>query len=197
MQYTNIGLTILLWSGYFTVHSLLASNKVKSSLKTISDLSDQSYRIIYNLIAISGLIGIFYFLASTPSVFIFEESESLKYISLALSTWGIIVIKRAFASFSLKEFLGIRKGVSQDNFYKTGILGHIRHPIYAGTILLIIGFWLFIPNILNLISVGCVIGYILVGMRLEESKLVNQFGNEYLEYKENVPAIIPRFGKSS
>lgn len=33
--------------------------------------------------------------------------------------------------------------------------------------------------------------YILIGIRLEERKLVQQFGSDYLSYKDEVPALIP------
>jgi protein-S-isoprenylcysteine O-methyltransferase Ste14 len=32
-----------------------------------------------------------------------------------------------------------------------------------------------------------------IGARLEERKLINQFGKEYTDYMKEVPGLIPRF----
>jgi protein-S-isoprenylcysteine O-methyltransferase Ste14 len=67
----------------------------------------------------------------------------------------------------------------------------MRHPIYTGTILITIGFWLFIPSILNLTTVLCVFIYLVFGIRLEEEKLINEFGEEYENFQQEVPMLFP------
>ena len=77
-----------------------------------------------------------------------------------------------------------------------GLYGFVRHPQYTG---LFIG--LFGEGVIHwptLFSVGLfpviVIAYVLLARR-EEQKVIGEFGEEYLEYKRNVPAFLPVKGK--
>jgi len=56
---------------------------------------------------------------------------------------------------------------------------------------LIFGYFLFSPTLLNIITVSCMILYILIGLRIEERKLIKVFGDKYIQYKEEVPELIP------
>jgi methanethiol S-methyltransferase len=188
---TNIGLTILLWVFYYFIHSLLANKKVKLLLIEKFHSSVNIYRLVYSIISILGLISIFYFLSSTKSDILLEKTQTLKFISLALSTWGVIIIKLAFKNYSIRQFLGLSKTSDQSTLLELGIFRYVRHPIYSGTILLFLGFWLFIPNVLNLATVLCMFLYLPLGIRMEEDKLIGEFGVSYQTYKEKVPALFP------
>jgi len=188
---TNIGLTIIFWIFYFFIHSFLANRFVKNRIISALHLSNKVYRLLYSSISILFLLPIFYFLSATKSDFILSQTQVLKFISLALSTWGVIIIKMAFKNYRLREFLGFSNNEGRLELIQSGILKYIRHPIYSGTILLFIGFWLFIPNVLNLVTVICTFLYLPIGIRLEEQKLEEEYGDLYRKYKEKVPALIP------
>ena len=190
MNEVNIALTVLLWAVYFFLHSLLIATSVKSKILSATGWSIKNYRLIYSVFSTVGLLPIFYFLATTPSSFLLQKNEMLQFISLALCTWGIIVIKLTFKNYSLREFLGL-KSMSGSKFIKSGLLQYVRHPLYSGTILLFLGFWFFIPNLLNLVSIVCVFAYLFIGIRLEEKKLIEEFGEDYERFKEEVPAVFP------
>lgn len=75
----------------------------------------------------------------------------------------------------------------------TGLYSAVRHPQYTG---LFIG--LFGEGVVHwptLFSVGLfpiiVIAYVLLA-RSEEKRVIEQFGNEYLDYRKRVPMFIPR-----
>ncbi|MEQ6121548.1 isoprenylcysteine carboxylmethyltransferase family protein [Reichenbachiella sp. MALMAid0571] len=189
-MYANIIVTVLLWTIYFFLHSFLAASKVKKFVCQNNPLIADYYRIMYSIVSILGLIPIFYFLAVTRSAFLVKQTEVLKYVSMALSTWGVIVIKQSFKGYSIQEFLGI-KNQKEQLLIKSGLLKYVRHPLYSGTILLCLGFWLFIPNTLNLVSIISIFIYLFIGIRLEEIKLVKEFGEEYIAYRQEVPSILP------
>ncbi len=189
-MYANIMVTVLLWTIYFFLHSFLAARKVKNFIRQKNPFMARYYRLMYGIISILGLMPIFYFLAITRSEFLIKQTEVLKYVSMALSTWGVIVIKQSFKSYSLREFLGI-KNQKEQTLIKSGLLKYMRHPLYSGTILLCLGFWLFIPNTLNLVSIISIFTYLIIGIKLEEVKLLEEFGEEYAAYKQKVPSIIP------
>ena len=71
-----------------------------------------------------------------------------------------------------------------------------RNPLYLGNMFMYIGIVLIagIPNGIFMVvatTVFFLIQYTLI-VSLEEETLDNLFGNEYIEYKKNVPPIIPR-----
>lgn len=121
-------------------------------------------------------------------------SEVNQFIGLIFATYGIIIMKRAFKNYPIHEFLGFKVSENATEPLRTGgILQYIRHPLYAGTILVFIGFWLFAPTLANLITVVMSITYIFVGIKLEEAKLLKTYGRAYEEYKKQVPMLIPSF----
>lgn len=153
------------------------------------------YRIMYNVISTIGLLYILFYLATTPSEYIFEEQQYLQLSGLALATWGLIFLKQSFKQYSIKEFLGLQQSEHKTGqaFTSAGVLKYVRHPIYTGTILVVGGLFLFNPKMLMLVTLICVVLYILIGVQLEERKLEKEFGQQYLDYKEVVPMLIPRF----
>jgi protein-S-isoprenylcysteine O-methyltransferase Ste14 len=106
-----------------------------------------------------------------------------------------MVIIEAFRYYDTKEFLGLKQisgNIGEQNFHRNGILNYVRHLIYSGTVLLVLGYFLFSPTLLNMVTVSCMILYILIGLRLEEHKLIKAFGADYIRYLKEVPGLIPR-----
>lgn len=184
-------LLILGWAGYFFLHSLLASNSVKKSFENLLGKFFRFYRLFYSFISIVGLFLMLLLNGSIPSSQLITTGNITRYFSLMLATVGVLIIKAAFKQYSLGGFLGL-KNDSEEKIQSDGILNHIRHPLYSGTILLVIGFWLFSPNITTLISVGCIFIYLPIGIYLEEKKLISKYGEAYLDYKKKIPALIPK-----
>jgi len=192
-MYPDIILVSLFWGLYFFLHSFLAAKRTKSWFNKKFSNQYKYYRLVYTTISILGLVPILFLLASTPSNFLLERTMVLKYVGLMLATFGVFVLKAAFRNYDTKEFMGIGLQESEPKFIRQGLLNYIRHPIYTGTILLVLGFWLFIPNILNLTTVVCFFIYLAIGIHLEEKKLIIEFGEDYIRFKEEVPMLIPKF----
>lgn len=178
------------WILYFLVHSVMAANQIKDLVASRLPLFTPYYRLIYSIIAIVGLAGLFIFQASLPISFLLEPSRLIRYLSLMLTTAGIIIFSRAFRQYSALGFLGLKQ--EPVHFVRRGILNKVRHPIYSGTIVLVLGFLLFHPTVATLISVVCILCYLPIGIYLEEKKLIVQFGDEYRKYRNEVPALVPR-----
>jgi protein-S-isoprenylcysteine O-methyltransferase Ste14 len=127
------------------------------------------------------------------SDYYFEPSGLPRYISLMLTTVGVMVMQRAFRNYRLKSFLGFEP---EDSRLRTGgALAWVRHPIYSGLILITVGFFLFIPNLPTLISCCSILVYLPVGIYLEERKLIRAFGEAYVKYRKEVPALVPRWSR--
>jgi methanethiol S-methyltransferase len=183
----------ILWILYFTLHSVLAADRVKSFFQRVLRKGYRFYRIIYSLISTIGLLALLVVNASISPSILFQRNGVIRYLSLMLATVGIIIISRAFREYRFISFIGL-KGEDTE-FRRTGILQHVRHPIYSGTILIVLGFFLFNPTLATLISVGFIFAYLPIGIYLEEQKLMKQFGDQYLSYRKEVPSIFPRLIK--
>lgn len=186
----KIGLLITGWVIYFFIHSLLASTSVKKFVMENMSRLSKYYRLIYVIVSTIGLFLLMYWNANLGYSNYFNDEGVARYLSLVFAAFGVIIIKVAFRAYRFSDFIGLTS--EQQKFTKHGILGSIRHPVYSGTILIAIGFWLFTPNLSTLVSVLCVIIYIPIGIYLEEKKLVNQFGEDYIRYKKEVPALFPK-----
>jgi protein-S-isoprenylcysteine O-methyltransferase Ste14 len=77
------------------------------------------------------------------------------------------------------------KGVENiDHLVTTGLFSRLRHPMYTGFILWILGWAIFYGAVASLV-VGCVgIGNILFWGRLEDANLEARYGKSYREYRQ-------------
>ena len=78
-----------------------------------------------------------------------------------------------------------------------GPYGYVRNPIYVGNMLMYLGIVIIAgsPNLILMVLATMsffIIQYSLI-ISLEEEKLDELFGPEYVAYKSNVRAILPRF----
>lgn len=181
-----------LWVVYYALHSYLALGSVKARIP----LSAQTYRLLYSAFSGLGLLFILFFGASLESSFIIAPSETTTYLGLILAGTGVLLIKRAFRSYSFRGFMGFKKEDST-SLHTSGLQSRMRHPLYTGTILLVGGYLIFNPLLVNLVTFISMMIYLPVGIRLEEKKLVAQFGKAYEDYRQQVPALFPNPFKKS
>ena len=178
------------WVVYFILHSVLATDEVKAFAGRQLGSAYRFYRLFYSIISILGLAALLLLNGSIHSEYFFDHGGLVRYLSLMLTTFGVMTIQIAFRQYRLKSFLGF--AIESNDLSIEGILKHIRHPIYTGLILVTIGFFLFIPNLPTLVTCLSIFIYLPIGIYLEERKLILMFGEKYILYKQNVPAIIPR-----
>ena len=74
----------------------------------------------------------------------------------------------------------------------TGVFGYIRHPVYAGGILGLVGIYMAFRSVIMLILVSTLY-FIVIRHRLlfEEEMLVEEFSDEYREYMKRTKRLIP------
>jgi protein-S-isoprenylcysteine O-methyltransferase Ste14 len=108
---------------------------------------------------------------------------------------GYILLFGGFGIF-IQGWRQLYRAKQENRLATDGLYGLVRHPQYTG---LFIG--LFGEGVIHwptIFSVGLfpviVIAYVLLAKR-EEKKVIEEFGEEYLEYKRNVPAFLPVKGK--
>ncbi|HRK55116.1 MAG TPA: isoprenylcysteine carboxylmethyltransferase family protein [Cyclobacteriaceae bacterium] len=178
------------WGVYFFLHSLLAANTTKEFFKQFLGKGFRFYRLGYVALSSIGLLFLLFWNASISSEHLIYHEGTARYLSLMFAAFGVIVIKVSFRSYRFSEFVGL--STQEEPFTTDGILRSVRHPMYSGTILIAIGYWLFDPTVPTTVSVICILIYLPIGIYLEERKLIKQFGDRYVQYKRDVPALIPK-----
>ena len=76
----------------------------------------------------------------------------------------------------------------------TGLYARMRHPQYAGFVLIMFGFLLQWPTLLTLAMFPVLVfmyGYL---ARREEADMADRFGDEYRQYAARTPRFVPRLG---
>ena len=179
------------WIVYFFLHSWLAADRVKEFIQQQTGKGYRYYRLGYSILSTIGLLAMLICNAWVKGNYLFQPNGVSRYISLMLASFGVIIIKLAFKNYSLRTFIGLTPE-KEDALHREGILNRVRHPIYSGTILIVIGYFLFTPNLATLVSCVCIFIYLAIGITLEEKKLVKRFGDSYRDYQKEVPMLISK-----
>lgn len=77
-----------------------------------------------------------------------------------------------------------------------GVYGWVRHPLYSAWLVFVFPALALFSNSWLMLA-GPIVGAVRFGTLIgqEEMNLVNQFGHEYLDYRDRVPALIPSWPK--
>ena len=73
----------------------------------------------------------------------------------------------------------------------SGVYRYIRHPLYLGEIARNIGVPLFFNSFTGLIVILLGNLFLLMRINIEEEMLIEEFGDEYIEYRKRTKKIIP------
>lgn len=188
----------ILWILYCVVHSLFASTTVKMYLERKLGYFFHYYRLSYSLFATITLVLLVYYQYSIQSVLLFSSSM-IGYIALILFVIPgfILMVVSIYKYFRLLSGIRSLYHKKQLSILRvTGIHKYMRHPLYSGTILFISGMFFIFPILSNFIAVFIITIYVILGIRLEEKKLLLEFGDSYKAYRAKVPMLIPDFKKT-
>ncbi len=186
----------LAWAAYGAVHSAMISETATGFLKRCLGGAFRFYRLFFNVVATVLLVPLVSY--SMP----FRRAAALRWdgpwllVRYTLVAVGVLLFVSGGRHYSLGQFIGISqlRGTSTGGLAtgggidSTGVLGVIRHPWYAGLILLL---WARDLDIAGLVVSSVLTVYILVGTLLEERKLVHEFGDAYRSYQRRVSMFVP------
>jgi protein-S-isoprenylcysteine O-methyltransferase Ste14 len=79
----------------------------------------------------------------------------------------------------------------------TGPYARIRHPQYAGFVLIMLGFLLQWPTVLTVLMFPVLVAMYIRLARDEEREVSAEFGDAYARYAAETPAFFPRFGAAT
>lgn len=186
----------MLWAAYCVVHSLLASLRFKAMVRQRLGSGYRYYRLFYTILAFAGLILIVYYQTQMQSMMLFGQSAISLAIGAIIGGAGLAVmlacIKKYFMSLSgLKSLFQENSG---GELMISGIHRYVRHPLYTGTFLFIWGLFVVYPKLSICITDTIITVYTLLAIRLEEYKLIAEYGDAYKKYQQMVPKLIPAVG---
>jgi len=117
----------------------------------------------------------------TPAVEIL--GAIITFAGLAFTAWARLILGRNWSAV-----VTIRH---DHHLIRTGPYKWVRHPIYSGLLLAMLGTAIYFGLLRGL--AGTIIGLAAFWMKssLEEKFLTEKFGPEYIEYKKEVKALIP------
>ncbi len=176
----------LLWVIYFTIHTLLASDKAKEKI----NLGD-NYRLGYNLLAITLLIPIVIYQNSITDFQVFNTSTLTVVIGYLGTAIGLFLFFIALKGYDGKEFIGIEQPTTLQPLKTDGLNQYVRHPLYSSALLFLWFLWLTQGGFIHLLVSVLISAYLVIGSKSEEKKLVNVYGEEYITYKNTVKMLIP------
>jgi methanethiol S-methyltransferase len=191
MELINICITVLLWTSWCVTHSLLNS---EGPLKRFSTRFGGYYRLLYNLFAVISLVTVFSLMPRENQVQIWKWHGPAVIARVFLWAIALTVAYSSFRLFDIKEFLGIDKFTGKKKtdsgkiLITSGIYSVVRHPQYlAGLILL----WARDLTEITLAMNVVLSGYLLLGAKIEERRLIAMHGSGYTSYMQRVPGFIP------
>lgn len=106
---------------------------------------------------------------------------------------GVTSLLRIWAGSVLSSHRIMSFQVRTDSLLSGGPYQLVRNPIYLADIIAICGFALCLPAPGLLMPALFIVHYIRL-VRYEEASLRNRFGQTYLYYTNNVPALLPSYG---
>lgn len=191
------------WGLWCFFHSFLISHRVTIRARDVLGERFAYYRIFYNGLSLATLAPVLFFQAAQPEVLLLSWAGPWRIVQALLWGGAIFLFIAGIRVYDLSYFLGtrqVREYLAEKTprpmlFASSGILNHVRHPWYSAAILIIWGFG-DITDIRLLVKIILTL-YILIGVRLEEAKLIQEIGPDYREYCKKVPMLIPRLSSAS
>jgi protein-S-isoprenylcysteine O-methyltransferase Ste14 len=135
------------------------------------------------LLAVEGLCIIFILVTGSLLV------QNLTF--LLIQVFGVLLVGWCYLAIKVNN---IKPVPGFGNFWAThGPYEIIRHPIYAGILLIMSGFVQWDMTIPRFLSFVVLLGAVLVKMQSDEHLLEEKFKDDYRKYKAKTHRIIPYF----
>jgi protein-S-isoprenylcysteine O-methyltransferase Ste14 len=184
----NFGIILIIVS-IFWIGSEIVLARTKRSQSTDTKFDKSSLRLLWITICLSVNIGIIF---SFQHIGYFGNGSIVFPITgLVLIVLGLLI--RWIAIFSLKHQFTVEVSIIKDHrLIKKGIYRFVRHPAYAGSLLSFFGLGLSFANYFSMLIIFLPICLaFLYRIHIEEKALIDNFGDEYINYCASTKRLIP------
>ena len=122
---------------------------------------------------------------------LFAASPWTEWLGIAITAAGLAfaVWARAYLGRNWSGAVTVKVG---HELIRSGPYRWVRHPIYSGMILAMVGTALDRQQVRGVIAVALLYAGFKIKSRIEEQTMVATFGPEYAEYMNGTGAIVPR-----
>lgn len=193
----------LLALGIVNVSNVIWGSKKRRGIERRAEVSSPTSQpsLPMILVGVATLsLGILCGLYVVLALFGLEESYPLGLLQIpqseAIRALGAALFAAGCALFSWSVLARGRYSVSwampvNHKLVTWGPYKYVRHPSYAGYFLMFIGLFLTWFNLLAIVPLLGIPGYVRISQR-EEDMLVLRFGDAYLEYRKKTGRFFPR-----
>lgn len=189
----------LLWAGYFSSHSWLATIAVKATVRVRFPQIYPYYRLIYNIFSIVLILPILIIIWRYPGNLLWQWQGIGQWLMNIIALAALTGFAYSMRFYDGKTFLGLRPNsenrisAADEPFTLSPLHRYVRHPWYSFSLVLI---WSRDMSAAWLVSCIMISLYLVIGSRLEERKLIQEYGDSYRQYLTHVPGLIPLPGQS-
>ena len=190
--------TASLWIGYCALHSYLISIGFTNVMVRQLGKYYAFFRLFYVLLSLALLIPLIKYTTQADAriIITYEYPFSLlRYLliagSLIMFTYAFFFNYDSLSFFGIRQILNMNRPTKPDpspDLKKNGLLGIMRHPMYFA---LIIFLWCGTFRVMDIVINAVLTVYVLIGTRLEEKKLLVEYGETYIAYQQKVPMLVP------
>lgn len=118
-----------------------------------------------------------------PSTTLFFIGAAIVAAGLAFTVWARVCLGRNWSgTVTVKE---------DHELVRSGPYRYVRHPIYTGLLLAFVGCAIALDEWRGLLAIAIMYAALWRKLKLEERWMVEQFGDAYLRFRSEVPALIP------
>ncbi len=124
------------------------------------------------------------------TLFTIENTLTVDWLSLLLMILAAVIV--------IKGVVDKRESERQPGFLPVGLYRYLRHPIYTGLTLFIIGIMVitithahFTVGLLMALAAGGILVFLYANAQKEEERSKEKYGQEFVLYQQTIYAILP------
>jgi len=191
----SIIIVILIFLGYFVIHSITASIGLKQWVSVRWPTSMPWYRLGFNALAVVLCVPLLWILSVYPGEPLWQWQGWLFYLANGFAFLAMVGFIASLKYYDLHEFFGTRQLMGKvtsvkdlEAFHISPFHRYVRHPWYFFLLVLI---WTRDMSTTQFAAYLMVTLYLIVGSRMEEKKLIVYHGEVYRLYCEKVSGLVP------
>ena len=188
----------LAWLSFGVFHSVFAGVAAKRRLDSLFGVY---YRLAYNLWAGLHIAAVWALGGALIGDQPYDLEPGVAGAMNGIGVLGVVVLVLALREYDLGRFSGMAQiraqkkeiTLSEDEPLITGGLHlFVRHPLYLGVYLIL---WGRATGDFELATAVWGSVYLVIGAAFEDRKLLALYGDEFRDYKDRIPAVIPWRGR--
>lgn len=173
---------------------LLAGRFLSHSQRKSEDAVSQSKKITKDataiLMAVSVVIGFGMPLCEAALQENLTTEKWMTATGIAFMLAGFFITYKANRAIA-ENWSPVLEKTKEQRLVRSGVYAFVRHPLYLSGLLILVGTNIYFANTWSWFSILMVFIVTLYRIPIEEGRLEERYGQEYIDYKQKTKAIIP------